>query len=324
MTVTIHWLVTTPRLPAGMLTLQAWDALRASESVYAAPGNPQLGAVRAAGIDVTELSVDDALDTLLERGGLWLTTAEDDEPVAKQLSVKLAADPSLATVEITFGSWDPPGARLLDLVAVIDRLRSPGGCPWDREQTHESLAPFLLEEAYETIDAIHSGDLDHLREELGDLLMQPLLHARLAAEDEDGFTIDDVVADVVEKLVRRHPHVFADARVDSIADLNDTWDALKRAEKPHRKFAVDGVALSQPALSLAAKLLSRTSRENLDVPLPETAADPASSEAALGAALLGLVAAARAAGLDPELALRKAALDFADRSRAVESGNKSG
>lgn len=354
MAVTIHWLVTTPRLPAGLLSAQAWDLLRSGEPVYGAAGDPQLKALRANGIDATELPTDQAVAVLRDRGGVWITAGED-EPVAKALSELLVAEPGSFDLELTFGSWDPRGAQLLDLVEVIDRLRSPGGCPWDREQTHESLAPFLLEEAYETIDAIDSGDMEHLREELGDLLMQPLLHARLASEDEDeGFTIGDVAADVTAKLVRRHPHVFADVTVDSVAELNETWEALKRDEKPDRKHAVDGVATGQPALSLAAKYVSRIRRAGLDVPLtdPATAsslrpaAAPAGADAAtiptdqpaegidvaaaaassdaLGAALLRLTAAAQAAGLDPELALRKAALELAARSREVQDAVKGG
>src|SRR6201994_1209317 len=124
-------------------------------------------------------------------------------------------------------------AALLRAVAVMDRLRSPGDCPWDAAQTHESLARYLLEETYETLEAIESGDPAHLREELGDLLLQVLFHARLAEELPTGqrFSIDDVAADLVAKLVRRHPHVFADASAESPAAVEQNWEQLKAAEK---------------------------------------------------------------------------------------------
>ena len=121
-----------------------------------------------------------------------------------------------------------PGARLLDVVAVMDRLRSPGGCPWDAKQTHDSLKPYLLEEAYEAYAAIEDGDRADLREELGDVLLQVAFHARLAQEHSEPWSIDDVAGDLVDKLVRRHPHVFAGAPAD---DLDATWEAMKKAEK---------------------------------------------------------------------------------------------
>ena len=146
------------------------------------------------------------------------------------------------------GSWDPPGARLLDVVAVMDRLRSPGGCPWDAEQTHQTLAPYLLEEAYELIEAIELDDLAHLREELGDVLLQVAFHSRLAEERQapERFSIDDVAADLVAKLIRRHPHVFAGREVASAAEVAANWEAIKAAEK-RRGSVTDGVPLGQPA-----------------------------------------------------------------------------
>lgn len=320
----IFWLVTSPRLPAGILSAPAWDALRQAPAVYAAADGPQTRAIRASGIEVTVVA--DAGNRLLRTGGVWVAGPDGDEAVAREIGDRLAAEPDLAELELVYGSWDPPGARLLDAVAVVDRLRSEGGCPWDQAQTHESLAPYLLEEAYETVDAIQSGDVSHLREELGDLLLQPLLHARFANEDPAGFDVDDVAADIVAKLIRRHPHVFADERIDHVDELNTRWEELKRAEKPERRHAVDGVATAQPALSLAAKYLSRLDKAGLDVPTPEAPAGSSTamtSPAALGQALLGLVAAARRAGLDPELALRQAALDLAQHSREVQEGARS-
>lgn len=151
----------------------------------------------------------------------------------------------------------------------MDRLRSPGGCPWDAEQTHASLVRYLLEECYELAEAVESGDRAAIREELGDVLLQVLFHARIAAEtptDEGGFDIDDVAVDLVGKLVRRHPHVFADAAPTwTAADQQQRWDELKRTEGG-KSGVLDGVAFGQPALALAAKLGSRAAAFGLDVP----------------------------------------------------------
>jgi XTP/dITP diphosphohydrolase len=208
------------------------------------------------------------------------------------------------------------GARLLEAVRVMDRLRSPGGCPWDAEQTHSSLAPYLLEEAYETLEAIEATDLPALREELGDLLLQVLFHARLAEEAEPGrrFDIDDVAGDLVGKLTRRHPHVFGDVAADTAEQVASNWEDIKRAEK-RRESATDGIPFGQPALSLAAKLVSRSQRAGLDVPLP--AGD------GIGERLLALVGEAVQAGLDPELELRRAARDYRDAIRRQEQDEPS-
>jgi XTP/dITP diphosphohydrolase len=194
-------------------------------------------------------------------------------------------------------------------VAVMDRLRSPGGCPWDAAQTHESLTRYLLEETYELIEAIETGDDELLREELGDLLLQVLFHARLAEERPDGqaFGIDEVATDLVDKLVRRHPHVFAGAESGTAEDLNATWEAQKIAEKG-RTSAVDGVPIDQPALALAAKLVSRANRAGI-VPADLAPAEPVAGDAAaeIGARLLAVVHDAVGLGVDPEGALRRAA-----------------
>lgn len=201
-------------------------------------------------------------------------------------------------------SPDGPGARLLDVVAVMDRLRSPGGCPWDARQTHQSLMPYLLEEAYEVYDALERGDVEHLREELGDLLLQVVFHARIASES--GWGIDEVAGDLVDKLVRRHPHVFEGASAD---DLEGSWEALKAAEKG-RISVTEGVPLGQPALSLAAKLQRRATRIGAPVP---------AGDASLGGALWDVVARCQAEGVDPEAALREVARGFRDRLAAAET-----
>jgi XTP/dITP diphosphohydrolase len=194
---------------------------------------------------------------------------------------------------------------LLRAAEVMDRLRSPGGCPWDAEQTHQSLAKYLLEETYETLEAIETGDMALLREELGDLLLQVLFHARLAEELPEGqrFSIDDVAGDLVDKLVHRHPHVFADTEVSGADEVNENWERLKAAEKG-RASVVDGVPMGQPALALAAKLVSRAERAGVDPPVEGDG---------IGERLLAVVREAVAAGVDPELALRQTARVYRDR-----------
>jgi XTP/dITP diphosphohydrolase len=200
---------------------------------------------------------------------------------------------------------------LLRAVAVMDRLRSPGGCPWDAAQSHRSLAKYLLEETYETLEAIETDDMTLLREELGDLLLQVLFHARLAEElpAAQRFGIDDVAGDLVAKLVHRHPHVFADVPVADAAEVNENWERLKAAEKG-RDSAVDGVPMGQPALALAAKLVSRAGRAGLDVEVPANG---------IGDRLLAVVREAVAAGVDPESALRESARAFRDALVAAEA-----
>jgi XTP/dITP diphosphohydrolase len=199
----------------------------------------------------------------------------------------------------------------------MDRLRSPGGCAWDAAQTAESLTRYLLEEAYEVIEAIETGDQALLREELGDLLLQVLFHARIAQElpPEQAFGIDDVAGDLVAKLVRRHPHVFAGAAGGSADELNETWEKQKVAEKG-RTSAVDGVPIDQPALALAAKLVARAGRAGLDVRTP-TRDDPAGD---VGDRLMAIVAEAVERGVDPEAALRRRARAYRQAMVDAEAG----
>jgi XTP/dITP diphosphohydrolase len=207
---------------------------------------------------------------------------------------------------------EPAGAALLDAVAVMDRLRSPEGCPWDAEQTHRSLLPYLIEEAYELYQALEDGDPGAIREELGDVLLQVLFHARLAQEEPEGFDIDAVATSLVAKLVGRHPHVFGGGeQVRSAADQELRWEQLKHAEK-QRSSAVDGVSLAQPAAALAAKLVSRLSKAALPVELLLHAG------ATTGGALFALCAAAALGGEDPEAALRSVARCVAEKAAAAE------
>ena len=205
----------------------------------------------------------------------------------------------------------------------MDRLRTE--CPWDAKQTHESLAPYLLEETYEALEALEGGDPADLREELGDVLLQVLFHARVAAERADGtgYTIDDVADGIASKLVRRHPHVFGDVTVTGAGEVKQNWDAIKAAERAAARAAsgggggsvLDGVPFGQPALSLAAQLQRRAGRAGVPPELADLADQPVSE---LGAALFTLVTRACEAGLDPELELRTAARAYRDRVLAWE------
>jgi XTP/dITP diphosphohydrolase len=227
---------------------------------------------------------------------------------------------------------EKPGTRLLDLVAVMSRLRRD--CPWDAKQTHESLAPHLLEESYEALEALASQDPEALREELGDVLLQVMFHAEVASERTDGtgYTIDDVADGIASKLIRRHPHVFADVSVSGADEVKQNWDEIKAAERRAKSggpgSALDGVPFGQPALALAAQLQRRAERSGVPAELADfsapgesapgegAASEGAASEGAaseLGAELFALVARARAAGLDPELELLAASRAYRDR-----------
>jgi len=225
---------------------------------------------------------------------------------------------------------ETPGAALLRLVEVMDTLRA--SCPWDARQTHESLAPSLLEECYEALEALEGGEGAALCDELGDVLLQVVFHARIAAErvDGTGFTIDDVATGIVDKLIRRHPHVFGDVQVSGPEEVKRNWDAIKAAERASAggppPSVVGSVPFSQPALALAAQLQRRAERAGAPAELADLpgAAAPGNGAAEpdgvsdIGAELLSLVAKARAAGLDPELELRAAARRYRDRVQSWE------
>lgn len=211
-------------------------------------------------------------------------------------------------------------SHLQQLVAVMDRLRSPGGCPWDAEQTHETLVKFLLEESYEYIEAVETSDREAMREELGDVLLQVYFHARMAEEHPtDPFNIEDVAQIVAEKLIRRHPHVFADAEDLSSDQVLENWEALKAKEKG-RTSAVDGVPVNQPALPLVAKLLYRAEKNRLTLELPSKIQEPEeATPEAVGEVLLATIAWASEHGVDPEGALRLVARDLAAQIAKIES-----
>ncbi|MGY1723094.1 MazG family protein [Blastococcus sp. SYSU DS0533] len=284
-----------PRLPA-LLGAEGWRAVTGGRAVVALPGAGAGAAMlRAAGVEVGELP------------GAAAAAAREDDVVCLASPDEATAFPGVPAVA---GAPEPPGARLLDVVRVMDRLRSPGGCPWDAEQTHASLRGYLLEEAHEAYDAIVDDDPVAMREELGDVLLQVVFHARVAAEAADGrrFDVDDVAGDLVEKLVRRHPHVFGNAGPRDVAQVEAGWEEIKKAEK-QRRSPTEGVSRSQPAASWGAALVRRAGRAGLPTPEPAELAD--ASPEALGERLLAVVAAAEARGWDVEDALREAVRRYA-------------
>jgi XTP/dITP diphosphohydrolase len=218
------------------------------------------------------------------------------------------------------GSGTGPGGTGPDpvrtLVTVMDRLRSPGGCPWDAEQTHASLVPYAIEEAHEVAEAVENDDRENLREELGDLLLQVVFHARIAQEHPtEPFGLDEVAEGLVAKLVRRHPHVFADAQVEGADGVHRQWEQIKRTEK-QRESALDGVPRGLGALARTQKLASRAARAGLPT-------DPAAVPApGIGDRLLALVLEAEAAGLDAEGELRRTTAAWEQTLRAAERATR--
>jgi len=229
---------------------------------------------------------------------------------------------------------EPAGSELIRMFEVMARLRAVDGCPWDRAQTHASLLPYLLEETYETIQAVEDGDPQELAEELGDLLVEVAMHTAIAAE-EDGFDLEVVAARAADKMISRHPHVFGGVEVESEEQLLRNWEALKRTEKPERTSALDGIPLALPALALAASVQRRGARVTPTggPPLPGAAeldrrlgelkrrleGDPeADSDQLVGEFLWVAVAAARQLKVDPEGALRRVTRQWAQSYRASE------
>ncbi len=314
-------LLTSPRVAPGLLSWPAWQALRTADEVFAADaGTP---AVRAADVEVTVLDGDDRarwdqLRSAAAAGAsvVWFAGDDGDPGLLRIVSDELVTEPGQPfEIEILTGSYDVPGARLVDLVRVMDRLRSE--CPWDKEQTHRSLATYLLEEAYETLEAIDTGDREHLREELGDLLLQVMFHSRIAEEDAaEPWSVDDVAGDIVEKLVRRHPHVFADVDAADAAAVEANWETIKAAEK-QRTSVLEGIPQTLPALALADKVLGRAA--GLTTPAGSLDASGQDASTRIGTELLNVVRKARAEGVDPEQALRDAVRDLADHIRTTES-----
>ncbi|WP_433161626.1 MazG family protein [Kribbella sp. CA-247076] len=318
----IKVVLTSPRVAPGLLTRAAWQAFAEADHIGAADLRPDVQALVGSGLVVTQVEGDVAahwawLSAAAADGKqvAWLV-GEDGEPgLLRVVADQVSREPRPPyDVEVLHGSYDVPGARLIDLVRVMDRLRR--NCPWDQEQTHESLAKYLLEETYETLEAIDTGDRAHLREELGDLLLQVAFHSRIAEEHPDeGYSIDDVAGDIVEKLVRRHPHVFGTVDAADAAAVEANWETIKAAEK-QRTSVLEGIPLALPALALADKVLGRAAKV-LPAELPVPAGD--SDLDRLGAQLLQLVQEARTQGIDAEQALRTAVQHLSTEIRTAES-----
>jgi MazG family protein len=318
-----------PSLPALEVGEIAWEVLPVADDD--GPAGRDLLLI-GQGVDPEQVATarrqaDALLALAKERGSATLLLpVSNDGPLVQMVSDRAARQH--IEVEAVYPLGEPKGSALLDLVATEARLRGPDGCPWDKEQTHASLARHLVEEAYEVLDAIEEGGPDHLREELGDLLLQVVFHAQLA-EDAGQFDVDAVARTITEKLVRRHPHVFGDARVGSAGEVLRNWETIKR-EQEGRTDPLAGIPPALPALQLAAKLQRRVAEAGLAGPDHEGAlaavrqaleeADaalaPEQREQALGELLFAVVALARERGVEPEAALRRTARRFRARHAA--------
>ena len=322
-------LAISPRVPPGLLSFDAWVLLTSGAAVC--HGDDTLAVLpwlAQAEVETTLLPgpARAQVETLLGAASVdlpvvWLLADDGDSELTHALAEAAVISGADFEVETMPAAWDQPGARLLDVVSVMDRLRGPGGCPWDAEQTHASLGKYLIEEAYEALDTIQREDHDHLRDELGDVLLQVAFHSRIAAErspEDGGFTIDDVAGGLVDKLVRRHPHVFAGLAVDGAAEVQANWDDIKRAEKPAGFQPLDDLPASLPALTLARTALSKASKAGVRPPLLPDVEVPATAQG-VGLLLWRVVEQAAAVGVDAEEALRAAVLDYRE-SLALSKG----
>ncbi|MGW1375224.1 nucleoside triphosphate pyrophosphohydrolase [Streptomyces sp. NPDC002446] len=307
-------LTTSHRVAPGLLSWPAWQTLRAAERVLCADADhPQLPYLREAGIGVETAapSARELVDYCVpgDRTVVVLTSAEGESALTDGLA-RLAGSgrETMPDLELLPGSYDLPGARLLDLVQVMDQIRAE--CPWSSIRTHQDLAKYGLEEAYELVEAIEAGDRVELREELGDVLLQVVFHARIAQDDpEEPFSIDDVAGTIVEKLIHRHPHVFGEEAAETPEDVKAHWLRTK-AEEKQRESVTEGVPLGQPGLALASKLASRVRTAGLEVAVP--------TGEGIGYELLAMAVRAEQAGVDPEAALRAAARAYRDAVVAAE------
>jgi len=306
-------LTTSHRVAPGLLSWPAWQSLHAADRVLCADGaHPQLPYLREAGIRVEEAAptAEDLVALCAGDKTVVVVATGEGEPTLTDGLARLAGSGRvhMPDLELLPASYDLPGARLLDLVQVMDQIRAE--CPWSSQQTHKGLAKYGIEEAYELVEAIEEGDRDELREELGDVLLQVVFHARIAEEDPDEpFSIDDVAGGIVAKLIHRHPHVFGDETASTPEEVKEHWLRTKAIEK-QRESVTDGIPLGQPGLALASKLASRVRTAGLEVALP--------TGEGVGYELLALAARAEAEGVDPEAALRVAARAYRDAVRASE------
>lgn len=344
---------TADELP-GLLPLHAWSAIMTSDlvlvgsaehpmlvhldladlryEVVAEPAEPKALSRTdlLSGLSPTDKArAESIIDRVKHEGEVaYLFGSSDKEAFTRTLGMEAARED--IEVEVVYFGVLPSGARVLELVRVMERLRAPGGCPWDREQDHHSLARYAVEEVYELLDAIGTGDPAAIAEELGDVLLQVVFHAQIAADDGT-FSIDDVATGIAAKLVRRHPHVFGDTTVKDAAEVVANWDTLKAQEKPERTGVFDGVAVGQPAIPYTEQLQRRASKvgfdwsadaeavERIRAELEEFlgADDQGQRDHELGDLLMSVVGLARRSGIDAELALRSAATRFRRRFEAM-------
>ena len=328
-------LASSPRVPPGLLTRDAWRALDEAATVWArVTDEPLAEAVAEAGVDVTPLPEELAAPPaaarhLVEQAkqgyAVWLVSADADPGLTDAIAAEVSRLEDPPEVEVLVGSWDAPGSRLLDVVAVMDRLRSPGGCPWDATQTHESLVKYLVEEAHEAAEAIEGGDREHMAEELGDVLLQVAFQSRVAQEHPtEPFDIDLVAGVLVEKLVRRHPHVFSDVDASTPEDVERNWERIKAEEKAAKathaggegghESLLHGIPASLSTLLAAEKVLARWERAGNDL------AGLTADEGDLGGALLKLVARAREQGESADALLRQTLRGFGQDAQTGTNG----
>ena len=310
-------LVGSPRIAPGLFTRVAWQALDAAAVVLARDEDePLADAVAQAGLPVQHVGrltapslARDLMDRAAVADVVWVASADGDPGLTDAVASEVSRLGEPPEVEVLVASWDVPGSRLLDVVAVMDRLRSPGGCPWDAEQTPESLVKYLIEESHEAAEAIESGDREHICEELGDVLLQVAFQSRVAQEHaQEPFDIDDVAGTLVDKLVRRHPHVFSDGDASTPEEVEARWEQIKAAERAARpghpggeaghEGLLHGIPRSLPSLLAAEKVLARWERGGRG-PLPTP------GDGGIGQQLLALVARARVEGLDADVELRR-------------------
>jgi XTP/dITP diphosphohydrolase len=333
-----------PRVAPGLISAAAWRLMTGTDAVVHTgdPDHPALPYLDDADVQIVvfeeeatayEIARDLVGQAQAGTTVVWIAAPDGDADLAQALGEQLAHGSDIE-LELLPGSYDLPGAKVLDLVAVMDRLRSPGGCPWDAEQTHESLVKYLIEEAYETVETIEDAGHDEpgpsrdaLREELGDVLLQVAFHSRIAQEHPtDPFTIDEVAEGIANKLIGRHPHVFGGVKADTAADVEANWDKIKAAEKG-RTSAVEGVPLGLPALMLTDKLLKRAKNADvaLHIPaLPPEITNHVTNADEIGKLLLAVAAHARAHGIDPEEALRTQARGLRDQIVTREASRDAG
>ena len=313
-------LTTSHRVAPGLLAWPAWQALRTADRVLVPDAaHPQLPYLDEAGVAAeagAQLSPREVVAACAGgRSVVVLVSSAGESELTDGLAALAGSGlTEMPELELLPGSYDLPGARFLDLVQVMDRIRR--ACPWSSRRTHEDLQKYGVEEIYELVEAIEEGDRLAMLEELGDVLLQVVFHARIAEDDaEEPFTVDDVVGGLVEKLIHRHPHVFGEGSAATAEEVKAEW-LRKKAEEKQRTSVTEGVPFGQPALALVGKLAGRARSAGVRVPEP--------GGEGFGYELLALAVRAEAAGVEPETALRAAARTYRDTLLAAEAAAGAG